>query len=107
MSRTESAPDFLQADGLPATGFIRLPRLIPIIGVARSTLLAWVQQGRFPRPHKIGPRAVAWRVEEVRAFLGACQATVEPDANAVKAVAAAKAKRKAEAEKAARRALLI
>ena len=31
----------------------------------RSTLYAWISEGRFPRPIRIGPRRVAWRTRDV------------------------------------------
>lgn len=99
-------PENLAPDGLPYHGYVRLPQIMALLPVSRSTFLAWVQNGKFPKPHKIGPRASAWRVEDVRALL-ACPVVTEPDPNTVKAVAAAKAKRAVEAEKAARRALLL
>ncbi|MFG1433407.1 AlpA family phage regulatory protein [Xanthobacter sp. V2C-8] len=35
------------------------------IPVARSTWYAGVQAGRFPRPVKLGARAVAWRASDI------------------------------------------
>lgn len=99
-------PENLAPDGLPYHGFVRLPQIMAILPVSRSTFLGWVQTGKFPKPHKIGPRASAWRVEDVRAVLPFPTVT-EPDPNTVKAVAGAKAKRAEEKLKAERRALLI
>lgn len=31
-----------------------------MLGIGRSTLWAWVAQGRFPAPLKIGPRTSRW-----------------------------------------------
>lgn len=63
---------------LPETGYVRLHQLIgdrkasppvpPIIPVSKSTLWAWCKAGRFPSPVRLGPRTVAWRVEDIRAF---------------------------------------
>lgn len=96
----------LAPDGLPHHGYVRLPQLLAVLPISRATFLGWVQQGKFPKPYKIGPRAVAWRVDDVRAYL-AHPPVAEPDPNTVKALAAANAKRAAEAEKAARRAELL
>jgi hypothetical protein len=64
---------------LPETGFVRLPQIIgkpkanppipPIIPVSRSTWWLGVKSGRFPRPVQLGPRTVAWRVEDLRALI--------------------------------------
>lgn len=37
-------------------------------GVERSTLYRWMRQGRFPKPVRLGKRAVAWRDEDLRAW---------------------------------------
>ena len=64
---------------LPETGFVRLPQIIgnpkanppipPIIPVSRSSWWLGVQNGRFPRPVRLGPRTVAWRVADLRALI--------------------------------------
>ena len=64
---------------LPETGFLRLPQIIgdkktdppipPIIPVARSTFLAGVKSGRYPRAYKLSPRVAVWKVEDIRAFI--------------------------------------
>lgn len=55
---------------LPATGFIRQKQLIPaIIPFSRTTLWRKVKEETFPAPVRISAGAVAWRVEEVRAWI--------------------------------------
>ena len=64
---------------LPETGFIRLPQIIgnknseppipAIIPVSKSSSWAGVKTGRYPKPHKIGARCTAWRVEDIRAYI--------------------------------------
>lgn len=39
---------------------IRRAELLTIIGVSRSTLYQWMADGIFPRPIKLGRRAVGW-----------------------------------------------
>ena len=39
------------------------------IGVSKATLHRWVRDGQFPRPIRLGVRAVAWRAEEIEAWL--------------------------------------
>lgn len=41
-----------------------------LLDIARSTLYAWDQEGRIPRPVKIGSR-VYWRTEEMRRWIDA------------------------------------
>ncbi len=53
---------------LPQTGFLRLPGVLQLIPVARSTWWEGVRTGRFPTPVKIGG-VTAWRVEDIHALI--------------------------------------
>lgn len=67
---------------LPETGFVRLSQIIgnskaeppvpPIIPVSRSSWWLGVKTGRFPKPVRLGPRTVAWRVEDLRTLIDRC-----------------------------------
>lgn len=48
---------------------IRKNQLLQNIPLAASTLYEEIAQGRFPKPIKIGRRASAWSVSEVKAWL--------------------------------------
>lgn len=54
---------------LPEAGFIRLPAVLAVIPVSKSTWWAGIKTGRFPQPVKLGPRITAWRVEDIRALI--------------------------------------
>lgn len=62
---------------LPATGFLRLKQILgdpkknipPLIPVGATTWWNGVKAGRYPQPHKIGVRATAWKVEDIRALI--------------------------------------
>jgi len=54
---------------LPQAGFLRLPQVLQIIPVGKSTWWAGIQTGRFPKGVKLGPRPTAWRVEDIRQLL--------------------------------------
>lgn len=41
------------------------PPVSPLIPVSRSTWLAGVKSGRFPKPVRISPRRVAWRKSDI------------------------------------------
>ncbi len=56
---------------LPAQGFVRLPAVLAVFPVGKSTWWAGVKSGRFPRPVKLGARMSAWRVEDIRVLLAA------------------------------------
>ena len=40
--------------------------------LSRSTIYDGVQKGTFPRPVKLGPRAVGWLENEIEEWLVAC-----------------------------------
>jgi prophage regulatory protein len=57
---------------LPTDGFVRLSSIIGPGGpipVSKSTWWKGVQDGRYPRPVKLGPRITAWRVADIRQFI--------------------------------------
>jgi predicted DNA-binding transcriptional regulator AlpA len=56
---------------LPETGFIRLPQVLELIPVSRSSWWAGIRTGRYPSPVKLSPRCTAWRVEDIRAWIEA------------------------------------
>jgi prophage regulatory protein len=58
---------------LPATGFLRLPEVLQLIPVSKSTWWAGVKTGRFPKPVKLGERITAWRAEDIQAFIASPQ----------------------------------
>lgn len=55
---------------LPSTGFLRLPAVLRLIPVGRSTWWAGVKAGRYPAPVKLGARITAWRAEDLAALIG-------------------------------------
>ena len=38
-------------------------------GISKSTLWRWISENQFPRPLKLGERAVGWRESTVEAWL--------------------------------------
>lgn len=54
------------------TGYLRLPEVLQLIPVGRSTWWAGVRSGRYPQPTRaLGQRITAWRVEDIRALIEA------------------------------------
>ena len=45
--------------------YLRLPTVCARYGLSRSTLYAWIKQGYFPAPIKLGPRVSAWAVADL------------------------------------------
>ncbi len=47
---------------------LRLPAVSTQSGASRSTIYLRIQQGLWPKPVKLGPRAVGWPASEVAAI---------------------------------------
>jgi prophage regulatory protein len=55
---------------LPTMGFVRQRQLETLLPFSRTTLWRRIKDGTFPAPVKLSPGCTAWRVEEVRAWMG-------------------------------------
>ena len=53
-------------------------------GLARSTLYQYMQDGMFPKPVRLGPRAVGWLASDVDAWI-ASRVKVSPIARETRA----------------------
>lgn len=58
---------------LPETGFVRLPVVLKVFPVSKSTWWQGVKDGDFPQPVKLGPKITAWRVEDIRELIASKQ----------------------------------
>ena len=47
---------------------LRLRKLLARYDVSRSTIYKWMDEGTFPAPIKLGPRAVGWLESELDSF---------------------------------------
>jgi predicted DNA-binding transcriptional regulator AlpA len=45
---------------------MRLPDVLTLLGVSRSTFWQGIRDGRYPRGVKVGRRATAWRAADIR-----------------------------------------
>ena len=54
---------------LPDAGFVRLPTILKLLPISKSTWWAGVKSGHFPQSVKLGKRVTAWRVEDIRALI--------------------------------------
>jgi len=50
---------------------IRLPEVLNRIPVSRSTWWAGIKSGRFPKPIRLGPRAIAWLESDIEDLIRA------------------------------------
>ena len=59
---------------LPETGFLRLPQVLKVYPVSKSTWWAGVKDGAYPKPVKLAPKITAWRVEDIRELIASIEA---------------------------------
>jgi len=52
-----------------ATRILRLPAVIERVGLSRSAICARMAKGQFPRPLRIGARAVGWLEADIDEWL--------------------------------------
>jgi predicted DNA-binding transcriptional regulator AlpA len=57
------------------TGFVTREWVKLRYAISNSTLHLWQNEGYFPKSVKLGPRAVRFRVEDIRAFEAKLTAT--------------------------------
>lgn len=50
---------------------LRMPQVVEMTGVSRAHIYALIARGEFPRPVRIGKRAVGWMVNDVEAWISA------------------------------------
>jgi len=58
-----------QAKPLPESGFVRLPQVLAVIPISKSSWWDGVKAGKYPKPVKLSARVTCWRVEDIRALI--------------------------------------
>jgi predicted DNA-binding transcriptional regulator AlpA len=58
-------------NGIPETGFVRLPQVLSVIPVGKTCWWEGVKSGRFPKPIKLTERCTAWRAEDIHELIRA------------------------------------
>ena len=54
---------------IPSYGFLRLPQVLAIFPISKSSWWEGCKSGRFPKPVKLGPRTTVWRTEDIAALV--------------------------------------
>jgi prophage regulatory protein len=54
---------------LPATGFVRLPDVLKVYPVSKSTWWAGIKKGKYPAGVKLSERVTAWKAEDILALI--------------------------------------
>jgi predicted DNA-binding transcriptional regulator AlpA len=60
---------YVMLGNIAENSLLRLPQVLALIPVSKSTWWAGCKSGRFPKPVKLGPRTTAWRAVEIAALL--------------------------------------
>ena len=48
---------------------LRLPAVMELTGLGRSTIYRMMSEGDFPKPIKLGQRAIAWPADTIRDWI--------------------------------------
>jgi prophage regulatory protein len=51
---------------LPDNSLVRLPTLMVLYGLSKSTILREIKRGNLPKPIRLSLRTTAWKVKEIR-----------------------------------------
>ena len=70
---------FEDANMVTTTKFLRLPEVQNRTGKSRSAIYQGVNDGTFPKPIKLGLRAVGWIEAEIEAHNRSCIDASRPD----------------------------
>lgn len=54
---------------LPPSGFLRLPQVLSLFPVSKSSWYAGVKAGKYPKAIKLGQRTTAWSAESIIALI--------------------------------------
>lgn len=65
------------SNSIPVTGFVRLPQILNVIPVGRSSWWAGVKSGKYPQPVKLGENTTAWKAEDIHALIAKLSAESE------------------------------
>jgi len=67
------------SDFIPEIGYLRLPDVLRIFPVSRSSWWAGVKSGIYPKPIKLSARTTAWKVEDIRALINRINKSANDD----------------------------
>jgi prophage regulatory protein len=54
---------------LPNEGFARLPSVLAVLGISKTSFLDGIKAGKYPEGELLSPRCRVWRVEKIRALI--------------------------------------
>ena len=54
---------------LPTEGFVRLPVVLRVMGIGKTSWWNGIKEGKYPKPSKFGARTARWHVDDIRALI--------------------------------------
>ena len=55
---------------------LRLPKVVDRTGLSKPSIYRLIQTGDFPKPRRVGKRAVAWLDSEISEFINSLEVAV-------------------------------
>lgn len=59
---------------MSSTQLIRRPEVEKMLSISCTTIYRLMSEGKFPKPVRIGDKAIAWRLSDIEAWIEARQA---------------------------------
>ena len=57
------------SNGVPSEKLLRISGVSEQTAIPKSTIWAWVKEGRFPQPLKLSPRITVWKESDIQEFI--------------------------------------
>jgi len=54
---------------LPNTGFMRLPDVLAVIPIGKTTWYKWINEGKAPKGTRLAPKIIAWKVNDIKVLI--------------------------------------
>lgn len=58
-----------QSPTLPTEGYVRLPKILEVIPIGKTSWWGGVKSGKYPKPIKLGHRTTVWDVRDIRQLI--------------------------------------
>ena len=64
----------MTSEGFSEDRLLRVRDVLTKCGISKAALYEWVNDGRFPKPLQVGPKAVRWLSSDIESWM----ASLEP-----------------------------
>lgn len=58
---------------LPSEGFVRMPSVLAVLGISRTSFINGIKAGKYPAGKLLSPKCRVWPVTEIRALLASIE----------------------------------